>query len=225
MKFIRKEKGFTLIELLLVVVIIGLMLAVIVPRAWRANIDTKHGLVRQAASELASFGNEWAEQQMAAQTEASSSTILNYFYTLSGTTAPAAASRAWIPDVAGNWVGAGYAWKVVAPRTPVGRSIAPETTVAGIITPEKHPRNPFSGASYFTSGNDVGGAGTVIPGAIACCNLDEGAGGGNYHYFAFLWQGTDSTTTGIGLTTTYYAGQDPTTTGGLRNGVFFARAR
>ena len=56
---LTKQKGFTLIEILLVVVIIGLMLAVIVPRAWRANIDSKYGLVRQNCSELASFGSQW----------------------------------------------------------------------------------------------------------------------------------------------------------------------
>ncbi|MFH0811398.1 MAG: type II secretion system protein [Pseudomonadota bacterium] len=224
MKHLKKNQGFTLIELLLVVVIIGLMLAVIVPRAWRANIDTKYGLVRQAASELASFGHEWAEGQLAAQPESATSTALNYFYTLAGGTGAAASGQQWVPAPAGNWVGAAYAWKVTAPETPIGRTLAPEITVAGIVTPEKHPRNPFNGASYFTQGNDPG-AGSLTPGAIACCQIDEGGAGGNWHYFAFLFQGTDSTTTGLAVTTTYYAGQDPTILAGLRNGMFLVRSR
>lgn len=224
MKVLKKNKGFTLIELLLVVVIIGLMLAVIVPRAWRANIDTKYGLVRQAASELASFGHEWAEGQLAAQPETVNCAALNYFYTLAGPPAAATSGQQWLPDPAGNWVGAGYALKVTAPETPTGRTLAPEITVGGIVPPEKHPRNPFNGASYFTQANNPG-AGSLTPGAIACCQIDEGGGGGNWHYFAFLYQGTDSTTTTLTAYTTYYAGQDSATLAGLRNGMFFVRSR
>ena len=49
----RNEKGFTLIELLLVVMIIGFMLAIILPRGLRATTDAKYNLVRQNAAELA----------------------------------------------------------------------------------------------------------------------------------------------------------------------------
>ncbi|NOX24964.1 MAG: prepilin-type N-terminal cleavage/methylation domain-containing protein, partial [Deltaproteobacteria bacterium] len=67
MKKIMNESGFTLIELLLVVVVMGLMLAVIVPRGQRATTDVKYSIVRQNASELASFANGWVEQEMLAQ--------------------------------------------------------------------------------------------------------------------------------------------------------------
>ena len=130
MKVIRAKQGFTLIELLLVVVIIGLMLAVIVPRAWRANIDTKYGLVRQAASELAAFGQEWAEQMVYAQPESDSTTTCLYYLSLAGFD-----DGAWIPDEEANWVGINS----IDGRTP-------EASVQGIVTPEKTPR-PFQSVS------------------------------------------------------------------------------
>jgi len=74
----KNEKGFTLIELLLVVLVIGLMLAVIVPRGMRANTDAKYNLVRQNSSELASHANEWIEQQILAQDETSTATRAAY---------------------------------------------------------------------------------------------------------------------------------------------------
>ena len=85
-----KRRGFTLIEILLVIVIIGLMLAVIVPRAWRANVDTKYSLIRQNCAELASFGMQWAEKQLTVQDEVNSTAGLDtYLSTLAGNdTAP-----------------------------------------------------------------------------------------------------------------------------------------
>lgn len=234
MKLRRKEKGFTLIELLLVVVIIGLMLAVIVPRAWRANIDTKYGLVRQAGSELASWGQEWTEQMIEAAPDTGAGRAVYYYASLSGTDPgalpPAGGDQAWVANQAFNWVGT---WtpstRTAAPvqitdRAGTGVPSAPEAPVIAIVPPEKHPRNPFNGASYFTSANYPPTSG-ITPGAIACCSIADGAGATGYRYFAFLFQGTDSTTNGLGVATTYHAGQDPDTLAGLRNGVFFARTR
>ena len=234
MKRAKKNEGFTLIELLLVVVVIGLMLAVIVPRAWRANIDAKYGLVRQAASELAAFGHEWTEQMITAAPDNSVARSLYYYASLSGTASgavpPVGGSRCWVANPNFNWVGT---WTpinrtdgpvTIAGRGGAGTPLPPECPVIGVVTPEKHPRNPFNGASYFTTANYIIGGGTMTPGALACCSIREG-GVATPYYFAFLFQGTDSTSAGLGLATSYHAGQDPTDIAGLRNGIFFARTK
>ena len=241
------QKGFTLIELLLVVVIIGLMLSVIVPRAWRANIDAKYGLVRQNCSELASFGQEWAENQLLAQNESlSTATVDQYLATLTKATAAAAAWAAgstWVgadPTVVTNWSISGAGG--TAANTPgeisiLGRTmdgatfdIPPEATVEGIMPPEKVIRNPFNEVNVFQTSNDPLTTGSSITGAIACGTiLDAGPGGvgtgDDWHYYGFVFQGTDVTTNTLQTPTSFYAGQDDSTLAGLRNGIFFARLR
>ena len=204
-----QNKGFTLIEILLVVVIIGLMLAVIVPRAWRANVDTKYSLVRQNCNELASFGMEWVERQTQAQPEDKGTTQLDYLNSLSNN---------YVARAALNWVS--HPAKTVAIATP--RSIVPEAVVMDIVPPEKHPRNPFNGTSVFVLANDPIASGQVVAGAIGCGRVVESSG---YTYFAFVWQGTDSGSNVFGNPGTWHAGQTTGTLEGLRNGVFFARAR
>ena len=238
MKALRQSnKGFTLIELLLVVVIIGLMLAVIVPRAWRANIDTKYGLVRQNCSELGSFGMEWAEKSLLAQDEDSTATLASYIATLTNYTTSGFSggwSRVqWVADTGTcNWNSTatppGPASIIPAGRTIQGIAAAPEDTVEGIVPPDKIPRNPFNGVSVFESPNFPSTA--PVTGAIACAGHGESSGG--WGYFAFLFQGTDSTTftpgsggAGSAPSTSFHAGQDATSIAGLRNGIFFARVR
>jgi len=219
----KNQKGFTLIELLLVVVIIGLMLAVIVPRAWRANIDTKYGLVRQNANELASFGMEWIDHQIMAQ-DTDALAVRGFYAESLCKGALASGGQAWLPDPQANWAGTRtITFRKIDSGSLFGSS-SPETNVQGIIAPEKIPRNPFNGASVFASMNDPTQIGSVVPGALALAAKNETAGG-QYVYYAFVFQGTDSTSTTLTDANAFYAGQDAVTIPGLRNGVFFARLR
>ena len=231
------NKGFTLIELLLVVVIIGLMLVVIVPRAWRANIDTKYGLIRQNCSELASFANQWAEEQIEASVEKfTSATKFHYLRSLAdnnGTLAssPTQPMSEWLARQGhvNNWIDSnglvGIPGRCSGDSNTSAANDPPECSVEAIIAPEKLPRNPFNGASVFVSANDPVTSGLVVPGAIAFGCANDPVGNNNFAYFAFVFQGTDATSITLSSsdTATFHAGQESRTITGLRNGVFAAR--
>jgi prepilin-type N-terminal cleavage/methylation domain-containing protein len=218
MNRLRESRGFTLIEILLVVIIIGILLAVIVPRAWRANVDSKYGLVRQYASELGSWATEWAENEIIGQLESSTATLDAYFDTLAG---QAIQTPEWCGlAAASNWNRNGAQENVTGRSTPAGNDQQPSVPVQGMVPPEKEPRNPFNGASYFVTANDGDTVG-VVPGALALAYDNDNVSGANWHYYAFLFLGTDATNTDD-----FFAGQGPTyADGALRNGVFMARTR
>ena len=73
-----KDSGFTLIEIVLVVVIIGVMLVVIIPRANRARDAAKFNSIRQVSSELALWGMTWAERNLKVQPEDAESELIDY---------------------------------------------------------------------------------------------------------------------------------------------------
>ncbi len=248
---IKNDKGFTLIEILLVVVMIGIMMAVIVPRGQRANTDSKYSIVRQNCSELASYANDWVEQQMLAQDSDSTSTRLSYFLTLAGSEGEAADIKAG--DQSGetgyiaqqsksNWNNNGFSASAsegedasTAGAIPiVGRHIGcasdcddipPEAPVESIIDPAKIPVNPFNSVSVFAAPNDspnVGDGGSPVAGAIACFAADDASTGADQTYFALVFQGIESTDTkATGIS--FHSGMSGDTLPGLRNGTFLTR--
>ena len=107
----------------------------------------------------------------------------------------------------------------------------PENAVEDIIDPAKVPRNPFNGGNVFLSGpNEPSVAGQPIPGAIACATAVDGSTGGNFDYYALMFQGTDSTKADSDPSQSdFHAGMgDPGGTFTLamvREGVFFTKVR
>ncbi|MDY0222312.1 MAG: type II secretion system protein [Desulfobacterium sp.] len=221
MRSVERASGFTMIELLFVIVVIGVMLAVITPRAYRANIDSKYGVVRQGAVELVSYATEWATQGMASQDrEASTSKLDAYMASLAGGTA---LPGEWIADNVSesNWNSNldDNLRPIPGRNTDIG--VVPETSIQDMIPGVKIPVNPFNGVSVFSSSNYP--KDNPITGALACAGRGESTDG--WHYYALIFQGTDSTDKNPAVNASFYAGQGPESLAGLRNGIFLARER
>lgn len=205
MRRFNSKKGFTLIEILLVVTIMGIMLAIIVPRAWRANTDAKYGVLRQHATEISSFSVQWAEDQLRSQDDHLPTGAAG----ASGDLAGLADYIAYLAGVDGfGGIGATFQAEWVSTTTTTvnvtnsrGFSVADQTTgtldgryVAGATAPaapsgpaaalvpqEKIMRNPFTGQDVLDVEGDNPGAMTI---AVAIDNTD-------YVYATVVFQGVD----------------------------------
>ncbi len=234
-RYRRDSRGFTLIELLLVVGIIGVLLAVIVPKAIRANINAKYGIVEKNCAELKSYAAQWAEKSIRAQDEQSSTaTLADYYASLTGVSSRTAGpAQQWIATGnANNWnLGDGSPGSQPNPIAITGRSQEgavnqpPEDVVESLIPPEKALKNPFNGTSIFRQPNDPERQNQPVTGAIALGFAQEPAEAGAFYYFALAYQGTDNTTTALNNDNTFHAGSGLATLPALKNAQFFARIR
>ncbi|MBN2809676.1 MAG: prepilin-type N-terminal cleavage/methylation domain-containing protein [Deltaproteobacteria bacterium] len=129
----KKRAGFTLIELLLVMAIIGLLLALIIPRAQRAQLDAKFAEVRQCGSEIAAAIMTWAEDKARNQVGRTNYTTRDFLYTDIESTDPGFTSYKLSGKYTGNEAFAG---------------------VKSLLPVEQRPKNPFNFVDYFASVND-----------------------------------------------------------------------
>lgn len=201
------KKGFTLIEIILAVVVIGILIAIIVPRAQRANVSAKYAGVRQAAAEIGRWGMDWATRNLESQDPNATCTLDGYLATLVGYVGNSNASN-WI-NVNEDLTGAGE-----CRETTSGINYS----VADILPPESQPRNPFNGVSYFSSNPNNPNSGTQATAGLLYLGvvLNNGA---NYYYF--VYSGTDANAVddwhaGMGDDTNFTYAE-------LRNGIFMAR--
>jgi hypothetical protein len=195
-----------MLEILIVVIIIGVMLVIIVPRGYRANVDAKYNMVRQAAAELGKWGVTWATRQLESQDPSIDCMLDDYMATLVGYTA----------DPVKNWIDP----VVVVPDC--GGS--PTVTVQGIMPLEQVPRNPFNGASYFVSTNFPATPAEISPGQLCLNRYNDAtppisATNPNQWYYYFLFLGTESTDVNN------FYGTNPSATDkeNIRTGVFVIR--
>jgi prepilin-type N-terminal cleavage/methylation domain-containing protein len=206
----RSRQGFTLLEILLAVVVISILIAIIVPRAQRANVDAKYVGVRQAGVEIGRWGMDWATRNLESQDPGASCSLIDYVDTLLGYVGDSNAG-----DTRPNWI------MVNEDLAPGCRSETEEDgitySVAHLIDPASHPRNPFNGLSYF---NTEGGNGSInVQAGLLYLGVIDHDDGARHYYFVFT--GTNSE-----ATDQWYAGMGQGTNlsyAQLRNGILMTR--
>ena len=200
-----RNQGFTLIEIMLVTIIIAAILAVVIPRAFRANVDAKYSMVRQAASELGKWGITWAERNIKTQSVTDTCNLNAYVAELEG----------YIGDDGTYWP------EYSTLPTMACRTDEPTTTVDGIMSQDQVLQNPFTGLSYFNPDND---GTTAKAGLLYLAEADESVGSETYHNYYFVYTGTDSANAAD-----WYSGMGTGLPPGgpslqeLKNGIFMAR--
>lgn len=194
MKKRRLAEGFTLIELLLVLTIIGTLLAVILPRGARVRQEARFSLVRQDASEIASYVVQWGQQQTEAQLQESPYTIVDYFM---GPVDPKVAGFDSPPLV----------------NTYTGNP-AFDGVEATMPSTDQPPANPFNEVSYFNLVNNDEKAPSKKPGLLFFVSDVQVTLNQKQRVFYFIFTGMDGK---------WHGQMASDTPDGIRRGIFVTR--
>ena len=225
-------------ELLLVVLIIGLLLAFIIPKLISLRVEARHEIVRQSCSELTGAVQQWVQKSMLAQDDQRSiTTIGDYVATLANRelkdrfSSPAEITGQWIgtEQRPNNWNNNRFypdqgGQRVPVPNRWVGkkRNAPPESVVEDIIPGENPIKNPFTGKNIFRSDNDPLSSKIPVPGAIAFCSV---LSPDRLTSYGFCFQGQDSTTLGWNKKSTFHGSQNLLSQEGIEHCTLFAQYR
>ena len=198
MGMLKKTRGFSLIELLLVLTIFGIALAMIVPRAFRAQNDAKFGQVRQQGSEIAGYVMAWAADQVRAQQSTGDFTLVDFI------------TKDIFKDS-----GAGFeSYKLIDKYTG-------NKDFSGVYTgntlPEA-PKNPFDDSDYFSKDNDDNAVPSHRPGLLYLAGQPDPEA---EDYLNLYFVITDKT--GGGRPAAWYEGMNPSSPKEIRKGIYVAR--
>lgn len=195
---IRKNQGFTLIELLLVLTIVGLMMVLILPRAMRANTESKFSLIRQYGSEIASKIMTWAEGRARSQRSEASFTVRDFLYS------------DILPEDNAGFVSRKLDGKYTGSDDFNG--------VESLLSPHARPRNPFNETDYFARVNDDSEIPSNKQGLLYFSSQKDASDPDFRAFYLCI------TSAGKGPDGSHwYAGMDPTDPDTIRNGIFVAR--
>ncbi|MBN2809082.1 MAG: prepilin-type N-terminal cleavage/methylation domain-containing protein [Deltaproteobacteria bacterium] len=197
--------GFSLLEFLLVLALIGFLLALILPRFQRATTASRFAEVRQQATEIASFINQWSEAQVQAQFSDTSFTHKDFLMERITTADNNFRSEPLYHRYTGNDNFNG---------------------VEKLISPDDIPRNPFNQASCFNAVNDDRETvPSLNPGLIYLTSFREKRGqrgDRGLRFFYLIFTGTDPDPRDHRLGS-WYGGMDDELEAGIRRGVLVNR--